>query len=156
MCIRFYSKPLYDHKLRNAQKTKNFSFEGKKYLAKIVDVYDGDTITAVIRRRGKLEQHKIRLINLDTPEMKPPIDSINREAQIKSACDAKDALIAKLVETKYLVTLECHEFDKYGRILATVHTRPGWFKSSINLNEWMVENQYGREYDGGKKGEAPS
>lgn len=151
MGLGCYSKPLYDHKLRQAEKSTNFSFDGKTYLAKVVDIYDGDTITVVFRRRGKLEQHKIRFFNLDTAELKPLKTAINREKEIKAANVSKDALINQIAKCNYLVKIECFGFDKYGRILANVYTRSGWFTSSINLNQWMIENKYGIPYDGGTK-----
>ena len=35
--------------------------------------------------------------------------------------------------------------EKYGRLLATVYL------NNINMNEWMLTNNYAIPYDGGKK-----
>ncbi len=72
MCLGFYFKPCYDLELRNSVRGKNSNFAGKKFKCKVVNVYDGDTCTVVFRHRGKLEQHSVRMLGYDSPEMKPP------------------------------------------------------------------------------------
>ena len=62
------------------------------YLSKVVDVYDGDTITVVLYNKGDFEKHKLRLNGIDTPELKPKKDIENREDEIEKAKDAKEFL----------------------------------------------------------------
>ena len=71
----------YDRKLRSANKDNInfFSFDGKKITAKVVDIYDGDTITVVFRDGGRLIKHRVRLIGYDSPEMKPLLSHPNRQ-----------------------------------------------------------------------------
>lgn len=139
---------IYDRKLRSATIDRYFSYDGKKLKARIVEVYDGDTCTAIFRQNGNsgpLIKYKIRLIGIDSPELKPRLICPNREKIIENAKASK-----KVVEDKILgriVTLECGGFDKYGRILATIHV------GSCNLNEWLLEEGYAKSYDGGKKDE---
>lgn len=45
---------IYDYDLHHAVKTKAFSYEGLTLRAKVVDIYDGDTVTLVFRYRGRL------------------------------------------------------------------------------------------------------
>ena len=56
---------------------------------------------------------------------------------------ARDKL-RELVLNK-LVTIKCDKFDKYGRLLITIH------RSGVNINKFMVRQNYAYEYDGGTK-----
>jgi micrococcal nuclease len=144
-----------DPGLVGAEFGEYFSFAGHKLKAKIVSVYDGDTCTAIFRfpygdtESGKgtqtnLIQYRIRLNGLDCPEMKPPLKTENRESIVASAKKAKEAVEDKILGR--IVTLECHEFDKYGRILGTIMLEDG-----TNLNKWLLEQGYAVAYDGGTK-----
>ena len=133
----------------NEQNIKKFSLKGKKYLAKVVDIYDGDTITVLIRYRMKTHKFKVRMFGYDSPEMKPPKDDPNRYEIKKAAVQAKIKL-AEIIDQK-IVELDCGGFAKYGRLLATVHLRENCCKSSININQWMIDNGHGYRYTGGTK-----
>ncbi len=142
---------LYDHDLRHATKGKKFSYAGLSFKCKVVDVYDGDTLTVVFRYRGKLQQHSVRMLGYDSPEMKPPRSDPDREREITAAKAAKKAL-ADMVCTG-TAKIECDAADKYGRILVTLYKEKGYgcFRTSCNINEWMMSNGYGVPYDGGTK-----
>jgi len=146
---------IYDHKLRHAEKTKKFSYQGMTVKAKMVDIYDGDTLTLVFRYRGELQQHSCRMMGYDSPEMKPLKSKPDREAEIEAAKAAKEAL-KELLERHTVVTVKCHQFDKYGRVLVTlwVPGRSGLFSccgGDLNVNQWMIDQGYGYVYDGGTK-----
>ena len=47
-----------------------FSLEGQEHLAKVVDVYDGDTIKCVFPIHNKLYRWNCRLSGVDTPEIR--------------------------------------------------------------------------------------
>lgn len=151
MCWGIYSKPLYDKQLRKATKGHNFTLNGKKFKAKVVDVYDGDTCTVVFRYRGKLQQHVVRMMGYDSPEMRPPKNQKNREQEIKAANRAKDSL--REFCAYGLVELHCHEFDKYGRLLATIYIPRRWipYRRKVNVNQWMIDHNFGIPYEGGTK-----
>ena len=126
-----------------------YSMEGYIYRAKIVDIYDGDTCTAVIKQNFKYRKYKIRMLGYDSPEMKPSLKKENRDDEIESAKKAKQAL-KELIYNK-IVILHCGKFDKYGRLLGTLYTKKSFYKPSININQWMLDNNYGYPYDGGTK-----
>ena len=44
-----------------------------------------------------------------------------------------------------VVSLQCGDLDKYGRLLVTV------YKNDICMNNWLIENNYAFAYDGGTK-----
>jgi micrococcal nuclease len=131
-----------------------FSLEGRRFRCKIVDVYDGDTCTAVFFLDGKLRKFKIRMNGYDSPEMKPRKNIPNRADVIRHAHEAKEALIGQVGNG--LVEVACRGWDKYGRLLGTIWVaRPQCGcqcgSNNVNVNEWMVENGFGYEYDGGTK-----
>lgn len=138
-----------DQKLAEVKLGSNFSFAGVATVAKVVDVYDGDTITVSwYGNHDQLIQYKVRLLGFDCPEMKPSLSSATRDAEKAAAVRAKLALISK-IDSK-LIFMECGEFDKYGRVLATIYTWNGKEKVE-NLNEWMIAQGHGIPYQGKKK-----
>ena len=125
-----------------------FSFAGQRFLAKIVDYYDGDTVTVAFEFNGRPVQYKARLVGYDSPEMKPLKTNPNRLAEKAAAVAARAALIGKVQGE--LVYIECGEFDKYGRVLVTAFLRAG-AENGENVNEWMIAQEHGVPYGGGKK-----
>ena len=57
----------------------------------------------------------------------------------------RDCLREKILNK--IVTIECKDFDKYGRLLVEI------FYEDININNWLIENNYAKKYYGGKKTE---
>ena len=114
--------------------TKEFSLKDKVIIAKVVDIYDGDTITVVINLFDNFWRFNIRLSAIDTCEMK----SKNEKAKLLAykardrlfhlicACDTtvadlnRKSLRILLNKSNYYVKLKCGDFDKYGRLLAFV------------------------------------
>jgi endonuclease YncB( thermonuclease family) len=143
---------IYDKPLRQAtNKFPIYSLKGNFFNCKIVDVYDGDTCTAIIRTKKGLQKHKIRMLGYDSPEMKPLKKSENRDEEIKAAKEAKKQLILKVSNNKdislntKIIKIECHNWDKYGRLLGILKV------NSLDINQWMIDNNYGYPYDGGTK-----
>lgn len=132
--------------LQNATKGEDFSLNGEEFTARVVDVYDGDTIRVVFFRHGELQQHKVRMEGYDSPEMKPRLNIEHRQEEIKAARAAKAALIGMIHKSTQLVKIKCGKSDKYGRLLGTIYLDNG-----INVNAWMITHNYGKPYDGGKK-----
>jgi endonuclease YncB( thermonuclease family) len=124
-----------------------FSLNERKYQAKIVRVYDGDTCFAVFIMDGKPVKFKIRMQGYDSPEMKPLLSVANRDKEIEAAKAAK-AELEKLVLNK-IVVMECGKWDKYGRLLAVLHVSDA--NKMINVNSHMILSGFGYRYNGGKK-----
>ena len=125
--------------------TFEFSLKDKYIPARIVDIYDGDTVTAVINIFNSYFKFNVRLCDIDTCEMKShdteaknlAYQSRNRlfemvtEKQIKDTDKRKD--VRKILnESVYMINLLCGEFDKYGRLL-------GWLYGS---NNEIMDKQY--------------
>ncbi len=129
---------------------KDFSFEGETHIAKVVDIYDGDTVRLAFRFRGAIIQVKARMAGYDSPELKPRLSAPNRALEIEAARAAKSALEKQLGEAR-LVTAVCGPFDKYGRVLVTLFVGAGGGARGESLNAWMVASGHGRPYAGGTK-----
>ena len=142
-----------------------FTLKDKEFTAKIVDVYDGDTCSIVIYLNNKFTKFKLRCLGYDSPEMKPPKDAENREHLIDLAIISRNYFINRVTnislnlnqhysknqikdmmkENTKLVKVKSHGWDKYGRFLGEI------FIDSININNEMIEKNYGYAYDGGTK-----
>ena len=129
--------------------TKLFNFDGYRTICKVVDVYDGDTITVTFVFRGKVIKYKVRMYGYDSPEMKPRLNKQNRDKEIKKAKEAKEYL-KSLIYNK-IVIIECGKFGKYGRLLGKIYVGGSCLTPSLYINGHMVDMGYGIEYFGGTK-----
>lgn len=109
----------------------------------VVEVYDGDTLKALMNFRNKIDLWTIRMYGYDSPEMKPLKSKENRDKEIELAKESKKALESHVLHQPIFTKII--GFDKYGRLLAEL------FIGHININEWMIKNNYGYPYLGGKK-----
>jgi micrococcal nuclease len=134
-----------DFPLATLENTPSLNFVGQSVDAKVLHVYDGDTITVAIPLLGSVFKWKCRMIGIDTPEIRTRNLSEKRMGLL-----ARDAL-RELVADK-IVSLECGKFDKYGRLLAIVHVYDESGTNIVaNANQWMLQQGLARTYDGGKR-----
>ena len=142
-----------------------FSLNNMEMVAKVVDVYDGDTCTVIFNLSDKLVKFKCRCKGYDSPEMKPSKDLKNRDQIIIDANKSKNFFInqvtnikieedviyskndlkSKLLSNHKLIKIKTYEWDKYGRLLAD------FYNGSVNVNQLMIDKGYGYPYDGGTK-----
>ncbi len=119
---------------------KVFTFKGEEKQAKVVDVYDGDTIKVVFVVQGKLFKFNCRILHVDTPEIRTR-NKLEKEYGLK----VRDALRDKIQGKVFNII--CDDFDKYGRLLIDVKLE------NMLLSQWLISNNYAFEYDGGKRKE---
>lgn len=137
--------------------TKLFNFEGEKKIAKVVDVYDGDTVKVVFPIHNNFYRWNCRLINVDTPELRTKC-----KIQKKYGYKVRDALRKKILNK--IILIHCNEFDKYGRLLINIYDNieskliqngGGNIQVELNekesINQWLIDNKYAFYYDGGTK-----
>ena len=109
---------------------------------RVVDVYDGDTVKVVFpltdKEPERLFRWNCRLINVDTPEIRT-----KNLKEKEYAKEARDALRKKILNN--IVEVHCKDFDKYGRLLVEI------VYENVNINKWLIDNNYAKVYDGGKK-----
>ena len=108
----------------------------------VIKVYDGDTITVASKIPYSFDfntySFSIRLARIDCPELKS-----NNEEEKMCAQRVQKELSDILLENR--VKLRVNGSDKYGRLLCEVY-----FKN-VNINDWMLQNHFAVEYDGGTK-----
>ena len=110
-------------------------------FAKVIKVYDGDTITVSSKlpyNDSPIYRFSVRLRNIDSPEIKG-----ESEKECILAIQARDAL-HNLIFGK-IIELRNNGKEKYGRLLADI------YYNKIHINKWMVNGGYAVKYDGGKK-----
>ncbi len=135
-----------------------------RYYARVVDMYDGDTMTILfLNDVGKPEIVKVRLYGSDTPELKGPDKSKGLEAKAealrfigaegcidKTGIPKKNGNETKSFFERNYVSIEI-EFvdtpDKFGRMLGKV------IKNGNLLSEHLVEKGLAKAYFGGTKEE---
>jgi len=105
------------------------------YRAKVVSVYDGDTITCDIDLGFGvwLRNQTIRLYGIDTPEL--------RGGERDAGLESRDVVRELMLDVD--VTLRTHKDKKgkYGRWLAEVFDDDG-----RSFNEYLIENGYAKRY----------
>ena len=119
-------------------KIYKFSLKDNVYDAKVINVYDGDTITTVFKFKDEFYKWNCRLNGIDTPEMKSK-DLNEKNAAVKARDFLREKILGKIVK------LHCGDFDKYGRLLVIVE-----YNEEV-INNTMIEKGHGKYYSGGKK-----
>jgi endonuclease YncB( thermonuclease family) len=137
-----------DHK-----KVPLFSFQNKVLIARVVDVYDGDTCTVLFEYNGEIIKYKSRAMGYDCAEMKPKKDDPNRDQEKKLALAAKARFIELMGGSDAVVKMKCLDFDKYGRILAYFYKLSDDVEKDASVNSIMIQEGHGKAYEGGTKEE---
>ena len=109
-----------------------------KAWTKIISIYDGDTVTVILRMNGKFVRWRARLMGFDAPEMRT--QDVKEKYKAEKAKEFLETLLPKGI-----FKLEIHGFDKYGRLLID----PSY--KGKKISELMIENDHGYPYFGGKK-----
>ena len=110
-------------------------------FAKVIKVYDGDTITIAAKlpfNESPIYRFSVRLRSIDSPEIK-----CESKKECELAIESRDAL-HNLIFGK-IIELKNNGKEKYGRLLADIYF------NDIHVNKWMVDNNYAINYYGGKK-----
>lgn len=142
-----------------------FSLNGLSCWAKIVYVYDGDTVHIVINFNHSLTKFNCRLFGIDTKEMKSTnsndkdyaiqarnhllskiLDSTNTNTNLNNI--NKNNIKELCANSKKLVWVNCLEFDKYGRLLIEIKDTP---QSTKTYNQELIDLGLAYAYYGGTK-----
>lgn len=128
-----------DSHLENANSSVPFfTLKGNKYRAKVVHVYDGDTVHLVFDYLGHLFKWHVRIAHIDTPELRTK----NLEEK-KMGYETRDKL-RELIDGK-MVDILCLDFDKYGRVLAEITY------NDERIDKWLIDKGYAKPYEGKTK-----
>lgn len=110
--------------------------------AKIVSVYDGDTVKAIFPLNGVMYRWNCRLGGVDTPELRTK-SQIEKDHGYHVRDKLRDIILNKVV------SLKCGDLDKYGRLLVTIVCEIEG--ETCTVNDWLIKNDYAFAYDGGTK-----
>tara|TARA_E500000178_G_scaffold318205_1_gene339380 strand:- start:109 stop:594 length:486 start_codon:yes stop_codon:yes gene_type:complete len=109
--------------------------------AKVIKVYDGDTITIAAKIHFldcQYYRFSVRLAHIDSPELKTKnIDEKNYALRAKT--ELENVILNKMVNIKILKS------DKYGRLLAEV------IYDNKSINNWLLSNHLAVNYNGKTK-----
>lgn len=111
---------------------------GNLIVSELVSVYDGDTFTVNLKGLHPIigESIRIRLLGVDTPEIRDPNPKVKQLA-LQAREFTKSALLS--AHTIYLMDIRR---DKYFRIVADVYL------DDCRLSELLIDAGLGKPYDG--------
>jgi endonuclease YncB( thermonuclease family) len=133
-----------------------FMLPKTKYLARVCECYDGDTVTVILHEFGTYYKFKCRISKIDTAEIRISKNNERRDELKKLAFDARNMLAGlitncekcteplakkefqKLID-KNTQVLEMHVygFDLYGRLLVDFDIN-GKFVSQIMIDSGLA------------------
>lgn len=131
-------------------------YKNKMIYAKVVDVYDGDTITIIIMYGDAPMKLKVRLQGVDAPELvvkrqQGRVYSAEEDElitlEMRAGAHVRDK-VKKLIDQKEVIVklIKC---DKYGgRQVGAVYLKP---QSYETLTEYLLSKRYGKPYQAQKK-----
>ena len=127
------------------ENTPWFNLDGYQGPCRVIDVYDGDTITIAILFCDKIFKTKCRLAGIDAAEIRTK----NLEEK-KHGLDGKEYL-QTLIANKF-IWCRIGKNDKYGRPLGVLYlTEHDFNLKQNNINDDLVAKNFAYSYDGTKK-----
>lgn len=132
---------------------------------KVIDAYDADTCRCAFQTAEGMAWFTVRLVGLDAPERRPKkgiLHDLEKKAAMRSraklltlVCDSgalsltfsEPSAKGVCAKSRKLVRLESQGFDKYGRVLGTLHD------GNVCINRALVDGQWARAYDGSTRQE---
>jgi endonuclease YncB( thermonuclease family) len=140
--------------------TPIFTLNGIKTYARLVDVYDGDTVTCVFPILGdNYYKFNIRLNGIDTAEIKSEnklkalearhkiLEYLCKNYTLKEDCSRSD-IQNFLKQNTIIVWIKCYNFDKYGRILGDIYNDKDTKES---ISDMLLQVNLAYKYNGGAK-----
>jgi micrococcal nuclease len=119
---------------------KYFSLDGYETKAKVVKVYDGDTVHVVFQMFEKYYKWNCRILHVDTPELRT-----KDLEEKKRGYECREKLAALILDK--IVLLNCSKFDKYGRLLVEI-TVP---ETGVKIHEYLISEGLANKYEGKTK-----
>lgn len=106
-----------------------------EYRAKVIDVYDGDSITAIVDLGFKISfKIKIRLYGINTPEIRGK----ERPEGLVSKKRVQDLILNKDV----IIKTYKDKTEKYGRYLGEIFLE----KEEISINQLLINEGLAKPY----------
>lgn len=104
----------------------------RRYEAFVTKVHDGDTVYANISLGFNVTvAHSIRLKGINAPELSSGLPAKNATRRLRELVYYQNVIIE---------TDPRNEFEKYGRVLATIHI------NGTNVNQLLIQEGLAKEY----------
>jgi len=150
---------------RTFTNTLAFTLQNYYAIARVIDIYDADTITCIMYVFNEFYKFQIRLAGIDTCEMKSHNEILKNHAYAArnrmyelitgSTIDNlyKRKHIRELLHTNnYVIRILCDKFDKYGRLLGWCYNINSQNNDTINsYNNILLNEKLAYTYMGKKK-----
>jgi micrococcal nuclease len=109
------------------------------YNFKVTRVIDGDTVQGEVDLGFKVSlEMRVRLANVDTPEIFRPKSEAEKELGLKAKQFVERSVLNKWV----ILKTDKDKKGKYGRYIGTIYTPEGYSQlNPISVNELLVENK---------------
>lgn len=160
--------PLFESFKNYDLKTPNWTLEGKEMWARVVDVYDADTLTLILPLDLGYYKFSCRVYGIDTAEIKSKLEETKAIAnkaknRMLELCGVKNIQLDKIYSRKetqamlnskvYVVYVKCKEWDKYGRLLIDVFNNVynDVYTNHVNLADILIREKLAYAYFGGTK-----
>lgn len=104
-----------------------FQLENFKTEAKVLSVYDGDTIKVAFPYFGKMYKWKCRILRINAPEVRGD----GKEDGIKVRDQLREMILGKIVN------VNCEKFDSFGRVLSEIEY------NGVNISDYLLNNTDG-------------
>ena len=98
-----------------------FDLKGQTFDAKVVDVYDGDTCSIVIKLNNQWTKFKVRAYGYDSPEMRPSKNLPDRDEIIHMAIKARNYFVSRV--TDFSINLSHHYTKKELKNMTELNTQ---------------------------------
>jgi len=147
------------------EKSVEFSLKNQYIPARVVDIYDGDTITCVLNIFNQYFRFHIRLSEIDTCEMKSK-EVTNKKLAYEARNRLFNLITSKYItenekrkevrkilnESVYMIHLLCDDFDKYGRLLGWVFPYKTFqYDTKKSFNHQLINENLAYFYKGDTK-----
>lgn len=123
------------------ENTQEFSLRGRKMKAKVLEIYDGDTITIAFKFDSSFYKKRCRVYGIDCAELKTR-DGEEKKVAIDTKLYVQSILLNKVVDIE-----TDNKEDKYGRILAKIFMDDG----KTSLADHLISKGMAYAYTGEKK-----
>lgn len=128
---------------------RDIRLRDRTFHARVLEVYDGDTITVGLRANGGFWRTALRINGIDAPEIKPRRSNRTEKSLDKERLDAVKSrdFVREKILGKIILIKTNHRTDKFGRLLADIYINGG----STSLANVLVSQGLAVAYDGGQK-----
>ena len=144
--------------------TPFLSLNGITTKARVVSVYDGDTLTLIIPFKSDCYKFNCRMMGIDTCEIKSKLQK-NKETAVRArnrvlqllgvpitdldATFSRQKIQSLLAEKVYTCWVKCYENEKFGRTLVDVRVKDD--PSCPTIAQILIDEKLAYEYKGDTK-----